>query len=279
MKKIDLLKEWYQQNLNFLEELKHRSHIHKNLENAGTIPSSVFEESEPVFALSTGRVGTMMLTKLMETCSDVEVYHEALPDMLYAGKFAYDHPSQLEWIKGAAIGGRYELVRNSFIRGKRFIETNNRLTFLALGLAEVFPKAKFVHVIRHPDSFVASGIQRGWYTGSTITEEGRITPREVDSEGWTQADKIAWLWNATNQFCEEVKQKLGEDKVRTIRSEDLFNNATTAVELMQWIGLKGVNEQNIAQLLEKPVNQSKQKKAKPVYNTELTPLRPVYYPD
>lgn len=277
MKKIDLLKEWYQQNLNFLEELKHRSHIHKNLENASALPHDVFENSEPIFVLSTGRVGTMLLTNIFESCSNVEVHHEALPDMLYAGKYAYENPDQIDWMKGAVVGGRYELVRNAHIRGNRFVETNNRLTFLARGLMSQFPNAKFIHVIRKPQSFVASGVQRGWYTDHTVTDEGRITPPEELSAHWSQADKIAWLWNATNQFCEEFKQEAGPEKVYTLRSEDLFVDSKAVLDLFDWLNMEGVDEGKISQLLTKPVNKSKKAKVAQEFDSTITPLAAKYY--
>ena len=173
MRKDKLIKEWFGFNVRYWNDLKHRAKLHGHLENSEALPQEIMAEAEPIFVLSTGRVGTMLLTRLFELEQGLHIEHEALPEMLLAGKTAYD-TGDISFAKGAFIAGRYEAIRDYKLRGLRYVETNNRLTFFAPAMAELFPKAKFIHLLRHPDSFVSSGIQRNWYTGKTITDEGRI---------------------------------------------------------------------------------------------------------
>lgn len=276
MRKVDLLKEWWIQNLEFFNGLKLRSQLHGNLSDAHTLPQRVLAESEPIFVLSTGRAGTMLLTKVFEEVRGLEVYHEPEPDLLYAGKYAYQNPSDLGFSKGAVLGGRYDLIRNSFVKNKRYVETNNRITFLAYGLADLFPKARFIHLVRNPESFVRSGMQRGWYTGKTITDEGRITPSDSGFSNWNQADKLTWLWNATNEYCENFKEKYPE-RTYTILSEDLFRSSAEVNSLLLWLNLGKLEISRLEKLIATKVNQGKSTADQLDYNSELVPTAKKYY--
>lgn len=275
MRKDKLLKEWLEFNLKYWKGLKHRAKLHGYLSNSEMLPEEVMANAQPVFVLSTGRVGTMLLTRLFELEDGLHIEHEALPEMLFAGKTAHNAPDNIEFSKGAFMAGRYEAIRDCYMQGLRYVETNNRLTFFAPAMADLFPKAKFIHLLRHPDSFVSSGIQRNWYTGKTITDEGRIQPPS-DAGAETTQDKIAWLWNATNAFIDDFKEGAGKDRTLTVRSEDLFSNVEEAQRILSWLNFNA-SESSIKRVLDTPVNTSRKKKVKQDYNSELTPLVHKYY--
>ena len=281
MKKIGIFREWIRSNRQFFRSLQHQAYIHGGIAAAETLPQRVLQNSQPIFVISTGRVGTMLLAKLFETCKNTEVFHEAQPDMIFAGRYAFENPQNLEWMKGAAVSGRYELIRDSYLKGKRYVETNNRLTFLSPALAELFPKARFIHLLRNPHSFIKSGLQRDWYSGKTITDEGRIVRGDDNFEMLSTADKVAWLWNMTNQFCEDFKTQFGKSRAFTIKSESLFHSTKDTCELFDWLELKPPNQIYLEKLLRRPMNKSKPNKTTTEINfdTKLTPLAPLYYPD
>ena len=275
MRKDKLLKEWFEFNTKYWKALKLRAKLHGHLKDSEVLPEDVFANAAPVFVLSTGRVGTMLLTRLFELEKGLHIEHEALPEMLYTGKLAYADPSNIEFTKGAFMAGRYEAIRDCQLQNLRYVETNNRLTFFAPAMAALFPNAKFIHLLRHPDSFVSSGIQRNWYTGKTITDEGRIAPgKDLGIE--RQQDKIAWLWNATNAFIDDFKAGAGKDRTLTVRSEDLFSNAEEAERILNWLNFKA-DKTSIQKVLNTPVNSSRKKKTPQEYNTDLTPLVKKYY--
>lgn len=258
MRKDKLLKEWFEFNTKYWKALKLRAKLHGHLKDSEVLPEDVLANAAPVFVLSTGRVGTMLLTRLFELERGLHIEHEALPEMLYTGKLAYADPSNIEFTKGAFMAGRYEAIRDCQLQNLRYVETNNRLTFFAPAMAALFPNAKFIHLLRHPDSFVSSGIQRNWYTGKTITDEGRIAPaKDLGIE--RQEDKIAWLWNATNAFIDDFKAGAGKDRTLTVRSEDLFSNAEEAERILNWLDFKA-DKRSIQKVLNTPVNSSRKKK-------------------
>jgi hypothetical protein len=275
MRKDKLLKEWFEFNTKYWKALKLRAKLHGHLKDSEVLPEDVLANAAPVFVLSTGRVGTMLLTRLFELENGLHIEHEALPEMLYTGKLAYADPSNIEFTKGAFMAGRYEAIRDCQLQNLRYVETNNRLTFFAPAMAALFPNAKFIHLLRHPDSFVSSGIQRNWYTGKTITDEGRIAPaKDLGIE--RQEDKIAWLWNATNAFIDDFKAGAGKDRTLTIRSEDLFSNAEEAERILNWLDFNA-DKRSIQKVLNTPVNSSRKKKTPQKYNADLTPLVKKYY--
>ena len=275
MRKDKLLKEWFEFNTKYWKALKLRAKLHGHLKDSDVLPEDVLAQAAPVFVLSTGRVGTMLLTRLFKLEKGLRIEHEALPEMLYTGKLAYADPSNIEFTKGALMAGRYEAIRDCQLQNLRYVETNNRLTFFAPAMAALFPNAKFIHLLRHPDSFVSSGIQRNWYTGKTITDEGRIAPAK-DSGIERQQDKIAWLWNATNAFIEDFKEGAGKDRTLTVRSEDLFSNTEEAERILNWLDFKA-DKTSIQKVLNRPVNTSRKKKTQQEYNPDLTPLVEKYY--
>ena len=162
------------------------------------LPKKIFIETEPVFVLSTGRCGTELLVRLFKIAKAGIILHEPRPLVLLASKMAYEmNEEQLYAKKMVFLGARYDLLKHAYLCEKRYIETSNRMTFFADAIYDLFPRSKFIHLVRHPGSFVRSGIRRNYYTGNE-NDEGRLTPTESDPiyNQWnnlSQIRKIGWL--------------------------------------------------------------------------------------
>jgi hypothetical protein len=243
----------------------------------------VYEEYAPCFVLSTGRCGTALLNKVLEAHPQIMAVHNPLPEFSYHSGFAYvNHSLQPDICKAHFDGARYEPIRNAFIEGKFYVETNQRITFFAYQLAEMFPKARFIHLYRHPHSFISSGVARNWYSASKLTDEGRITMS--DSEVWnalTQDEKVAWLWQETNAFIEGFKSKYGE-RVLTVKAEEFFKDPHITVDIFNQIGVNALSTSKIKQMIKKPVNKQPKKVLKSTYSKrveEILVLKSTYYPN
>jgi hypothetical protein len=173
---------------------------------------------KPIFFLSTGRCGTKWFTDLLRHNKSLMVLHNPIPNLSIQGKLVYEISnkgsltnSEVSLIKEIYFAGREQYLRYSYKTEKRYVETNNYITFFAPVLAELFPDAKFVHLFRHPGEFVRSGIRRDYYTPQNIDDIKRIIPNELPkSKDWnhcSQLEKTAWLWNETNLFIEIFKEK------------------------------------------------------------------------
>lgn len=218
----------------------------------------VHEESQPVFVLSTGRCGTAFLTHLLESDDSLAVFHEPEPEFFYHTVMAHkEYESDPEKVKAVFDVARYELIRNVFINDKRYVETNNRVTFFANQIAELYPGSKFIHLVRNPESFVKSGLGRNWYSGNSLYDEGRI---RSEDEGWSQRsqlEKIAWLWNETNSFIEEFKKNVSTDRTLYIKAEELFKNAKVQMAIFDFIGLKRPTTANLKKITSRKINEGK----------------------
>ncbi|MCI5223811.1 MAG: hypothetical protein D3924_14345 [Candidatus Electrothrix sp. AR4] len=195
------------------------------------------EELTPVFVLSTGRCGTKTMAALADLMPNVDSHHEPDPILfeasyLYFMKFCSDTPGDF-WQKLLAAN-RDELIRQANRSGKIYFETNNRMALLCDLLIEHYPKAKFVHPVRHPCDFVRSGIRRNYFN-SHSWDFARITPlpREEFHAKWnetSQLEKCAWLWAKTNSHIDSTLQNISADRKLFMRSEDIFNNTGNCVQ-------------------------------------------------
>ncbi len=215
---------------------------------------------DPVFFLSTGRTGTMWFAKLLAKDRKLAVFHEAFPQLEFAGKYLYEirvhknYPHDLvnEFAREMFIAARAEYFVHAYRSQKRYVETNNHLTFFAPVILDLFPSVKFVHVYRHPGDFVRSGLLKGWYAPGHEKNSKLIT--HPDPHYWqslSQVQKIAWLWRETNIFIENFKLTLHGDKIFNL---DFSNKNTEKVkQLVDFIGAR-IPEHYIAKVMNKRAN-------------------------
>src|SRR5690625_308502 len=177
----------------------------------------------PVFFLSTGRCGTKWFATVLDLDRTVKANHEPIPTFSMQNNFVYRMwkdervplEVKLDTMENIFTAGREQHLRYSYKSEKRYIETNNQLTFFAPGLARMFPDAQFVHLYRHPGEFVRSGMRRGWFDHNEPATLKIIRPQSdagVPWDSYSQIQKIAWVWKETNLFIERFFQDLEEDQ-------------------------------------------------------------------
>ncbi|MCH8013064.1 MAG: sulfotransferase [Candidatus Marinimicrobia bacterium] len=236
-----------------------KKYLNKYISDFQHLPDKIFKNSKPVFVLSTGRCGTDLLVKLFCAFKAGKVYHEPKPEMVYSSKVAYElSENGLKARMLGFISGRYDALRESFLRNQRYIETNNRITFFSDAIYEMFPNSKFIHLVRHPGDFARSGIRRRYYYGHDY-DDGRLTPVKTDPifiqwDNMSQLKKIGWLWNETNQYIESIKNKFASDRIITIKAENLFRDPSTFITICSFLDLSPPNEKKIKSILKKPRN-------------------------
>ncbi|MBL7014027.1 MAG: sulfotransferase [Candidatus Marinimicrobia bacterium] len=240
-----------------------RYKIKKTINDFNSLPQKIFSEMEPVYVVSTGRAGSELLVKLMKASNLGSVHHEPRPRMFYGSKLAYELGSNnIKAIQMAYLNARYDLLKKTFLEDDRFVETNNRLSFFMEALSDLFPKAKFIHLIRHPGAFVRSGIRRKYYRGNE-NDDARLIPLETDwmFDKWgkaTDIEKIGWLWNKTNEIIENAKNKIEPNRVITYHSEDLFKNFEVYNDICRFINHGLLDKAKIQSLIAKPTNRQTQ---------------------
>ncbi len=226
-------------------------------EDISRLFDKIHSDAAPIFVLSTGRCGTQLMSLLFRLNDQSAVYHNNVPELTWYSGYAFHHfQDQHASLKLAIDLARYEQIRNEFLLGKTYIETNNRITFFAYQLAELYPKSKFIHLYRDVYKVVKSGYSRDWYGNSKLVDEGKLFPKNA-SDRWanyTQVEQIAWLWETTNQFIEEFKSSMDPPRVMTISAEEMFKDLNMAKSLFDFAGLKTPPDVLITNMISKPVN-------------------------
>jgi hypothetical protein len=228
----------------------------------GDCEAQNWENIRPCFVLSTGRCGTLLLNNILTLSPDANALHVPQPEMHRPSRRAYEQVTQQpEIFREVFKSAREEYLLAAARQDKVYIETNNQVTFFAPIICDVFPRTVFIHLVRHPGSFVRSGIRRKWYTGNNPYDVGRIVPQEDELkkkwDQWSLIDKIGWLWNETNRFIEGFKQTLPPESVLFVKAEDLFKDPRVTERIFEFAQIGGFNEKVIAKVIRKPVNVQK----------------------
>ncbi len=198
-----------------------------------------------VFFLSTGRTGTNWFARLLKRDKSLAVFHEPHPPLVFQSKYLYEIRVHKNYPRDLVLEIASELFKTartyyllySYRAGKRYVETNNHLTFFAPAILNLLPGTKFVHLYRHPGDFVRSGLQRGWYAPGNEKVSKLIThPDPQVWQGFNRIQKIAWLWRETNLFIENFKLSL--DKSQIYNLDFSRRSVEDIVGLTEFIGAK-----------------------------------------
>jgi hypothetical protein len=217
--------------------------------------AAMYEEYSPVFILSTGRSGSKFVVELLNLSPVASAFHEPRPALQYFSNFACGQQEQPEMLSRIIDAARMEMVLETYISGKVFIESNQCLTFFAPVLSGLFKNAKFVHLLRHPGDFVASAARKGWYSNDSIWESGRPKPASAAIwHGWTLVQKLGWLWDASNGFLRNFSRGLNDERVRTCRLEDLVADTDRAAGLFAFCGVPIPAKNVITDMQAKKIN-------------------------
>jgi hypothetical protein len=222
----------------------------------------MYEEYSPVFVLSTGRVGTKFLTVLLGRSHNIRSYHESVPRMELFCNDIYYGRSDLEKLSMVFNAARYDLILNAYISNKIYFESNHALTFFAYAIQKIYKKAKFIHIIRNPETFVRSALIKDWYERKGIWDAGRVKVKDQNIwNGMDQIEKISWLWNTTNQFIEEFKNdNLGKNNIFTIKLEELFCDLDKLTSLVKFVGAEKNDEEFIKKFMGRKIHSSSPRK-------------------
>lgn len=220
----------------------------------------------PIFVLSTGRCGTRWLTELLNQSKQVKVNHSDYPELIRHSRLAYERYEQTPQVFQEIIRAtRDEFILDAYQRGQIYVETNNRITFFAYAIKQVYPNARFIHLVRHPGDFVRSGLNRHWYESQTRHEAGRIVKSDPVGD-WPMmgaVEKIAWLWNETNQYIETFLAALPPADYEQVKVETMFSDLAVALNLCRFIGVDDVTPGQASRLLRQTINTQREQSVAP----------------
>jgi hypothetical protein len=216
---------------------------------------------EPCFVLSTGRCGTAWLTELLKLSYFAQANHSNYPELIRHSRLAYEQYEAMPRVFCEIIRAtRDEFIIDAYRREQVYVETNNRITFFAYALKQVYPKAKFIQLVRHPGHFVRSVLSRGWYQGARH-DVGRLIKREPIGAWQMMGDreKIAWLWNETNVYIEDFLSSIQQCDYLQVRVEEMFSDRLVPLEICTFIGVNDIKLETVTKMMDRKINrQAKQ---------------------
>jgi hypothetical protein len=207
------------------------------------------------FVLSSGRCGTLTLAQLLNTATNARVWHHPNPFLIKETLDAYQKrvdSFRVFW------RGRAPFLHKSWAQGLIHGETDHNMTPFADCIVQEIPDSKFIILVRNPYDFVRSGMRRNYYGGHPW-DVGRLRPTKKDPEynAWSnfdQFEKICWLWNRTYQKIRDRVALIPEDRIITVRFEELFEDITHTKNLFNFLKLDGFDTVAINTLMPKKFN-------------------------
>lgn len=236
------------------------------------------ENTVPVFIIGTGRNGTRSMFKMLSGVDDVDVYHEfvcthiqKLAALYYMGVIDKDETKrQIMELHGSAI---------VYSDAKLWIDSSNKLTWLVEPLAELFPEARFLLMVRDgrkvSGSFYyklseeiyddrSTGILTRWLSSRTATPvpppEKKYwwnipqlgQPFHVEFPTFDQFQRICYHWQECNRFALHVLEKIPAAQRMIIKLEDVVANVDILKSTLAFIGTE--YDDNYPTFLETPQN-------------------------
>ena len=208
------------------------SKIHGSKIDVHQLYDQITQHSAPVFVLSTGRTGTKLISNLLAINKTLKVYHRPHPELEPFSRFAFAHGSQEE-VQRQFLGARYEVIRNTHLLGKVYVETNNRISFYCAAINALFPASRFIHLVRDPLTFIQSAWSRNWLSGNSIHDEGRFLKEEWDQI--PQLERIVRFWLETNLMIHNFTSSIDQFRVLNLSSDQLYNDLEKLTEVHQFI--------------------------------------------
>lgn len=234
--------------------------------------------ARPIFIVSSGRSGTAMMEKLLSYCGELEMHHEYLCTHIqpvaaryYMGQIGpFAVRQAVERLHGRAMHYADRPVWG---------DSSNKLSWIVDVLAEMFPDARFVHLVRDGRKVVASYHQK---LGDEIYDDAAVRAllahiehpatvpapppekrywwpipvqdpaRLAEFRTYSQFDRIAFHWGEINRVLMEKLGAVDLSRVLRVRLEDLVSDPDELETLFAFLGLKARPE--LFALLHRPHN-------------------------
>jgi len=192
------------------------------------------------FVLSTGRSGSKAISFALSQNPKVSCRHEISPFIIkLSTDYAYGRYSEDYFLDILdEVYGKSKRIP----KGELFGESNQKLTVLAPLLHKLFPKAKFIWMIRNGKDVVSSIYGRDWYWPEHKNDTELFNPNhrtwdnyridgdkvgQFTTKEWnnmTRFEKNCWYWVYWNDLIEDFFKVLPEEQKLMIKLEDFNQN-------------------------------------------------------
>lgn len=234
--------------------------------------------AKPFFIVSSGRSGTKLMEKLFSSVPAVEMNHEYMVHLV--------QPAAVKHHLGLACRHetRYVLAQThkaavDYCEKPFWGDSSNKLTWVIELLDELFPEARFVHLVRDGRKVASSYVHKlaaecyddrstailARYiddypnTGAPPPEKKywwpqprRGVPERAAFVGFDQFERIAWHWAESNRAALSKLRAIAPERRLFVRLEDLTADPAEAARLLDFLGLSPLTDAGA--ILAKPHN-------------------------
>jgi hypothetical protein len=218
--------------------------------------------ARPFFIVSSGRSGTAMLHKALSAIAGVEMHHEYMVQIT--------QPLAVRRYLGLVNGGETaRIIDETYGAAIRHSEANhwgdssNKLSWLIPDLAQAFPKARFVHLVRDGRKVASSyfhklgaecyddrstGILQAHYDDLAAhpapPPEKKYwwpLPRRGSADAgsfrtFSQFERICWHWAEVNRLILKDLSQLPAERTLFVRLEELRTSPSEVRGLYDFLG-------------------------------------------
>ena len=187
--------------------------------------------ARPIFVVGSPRSGTTFLGECLEAVPEISYHYEPLLTQWLARE-----RGRLGWsarTERALHRGTYRWLLRIHGEGDlRFAEKTPRNSFSVLQLAEWFPDASFVHIVRDGRDVALSLLRLPWFradAGGAGADGGGFGPHArfwVEPERRDEFERVSdlrrciWCWRRYTEAVLDAFQELPPERTHTLRYED-----------------------------------------------------------
>jgi hypothetical protein len=214
--------------------------------------------AEPFFIVSSGRSGTAMLHKVLETAGNIEMHHEYMVHITQPlGARRYRGLAESEEVTRILRDTHAAAIRYS--TAAHWGDSSNKLSWLIPELAALLPQAKFVHLVRDGRKVAGSYFRKlsaeCYDDRSTAILQAHLDdpmnnpapppekkywwpiPRDPQFRAYDQFGRIAWHWVEINRVIAESLESLPPQRSHFARLEELYVSPSGVKGLFHFLNL------------------------------------------
>jgi len=217
------------------------------------------KETTPIFILGSGRSGTFQMVKMLENESGIEAHHEYLFEQILKPSVLY----RMGVVKDSEI---LSALKNTHVpavhysEARIWLDSSNALPWITKPLYELFPTAKFIHLVRDGRKVVSSfynkfsdvmyddrsvAIVNAWLDDpeSVIepsAEKKYWRPLPVqgeryfsDFDNYNRFQKLSYYWQDCNTTIQKQLSVVPDSQKVTLRLEDVVSEPAALAKFLR----------------------------------------------
>ena len=215
-------------------------------------------DTEPFFIVSSGRSGTAMLHKVLETAGDIEMHHEYMVHIAQPlGARRYMGLAESEEVARVLRNTHAAAIR--YTTAGHWGDSSNKLSWLIPEMAALLPEAKFVHLVRDGRKVAGSYFRKlfaeCYDDRSVAVLQAHLDdpvknpppppekkywwpiPRDPQFHAYDQFERIAWHWAEVNRVIAQSLAALPPERSHFARLEDLYVSPSGVKGLFHFLNL------------------------------------------